>query len=1013
MIKGLIRRPIAVTMTLLAVVILGFISLRYLPVSLMPSVDIPHISVHVSAPGLSVREVNDELLRPLKNQLSQVVGLSDISTQARSDAGVVQLSFEAGCDMDIAFIEVNEKMDRASQSLPEDIERPRITKANVTDIPAFYLNISMRRDRDLQEGELPVAGVDFVNLGLFVRDVISKRIEQLPECAIADISGIITPELLCIPNVEMLTSMNMTIDNLSQEIERNNLTLSALSIRDGEYRYNIQFDAQLTSKEDIESIYINHNGRLYLFKDLCQVIERPAMRSGLVRSGVESAVSVAVIKQSDARMSDLQESIGELIEQLRQDYPSLLFELTRDQTELLSYSISSLSTNLILGAILAAIIIFIFMGDLRSPLLIIITIPLALIITLLMLYVVGISINIISLSGLILGVGMMVDNSIIVIDNIVQRWSGGTPLEEAISEAVGEVTTPMLSSILTTCSVFLPLIFLSGVAGALFYDQAITVTIALFSSFAVSLLVLPVYFYALYKRRAKVDKLFTSHINIYRPYEAVLGWSLRHSGVVMLLFALLIPSTYLVYTQVKKSELPDISYSDTMLLIDWSSGISLEESDRRVAELLTLVSDRSQQTTSMIGSQQFMMSHTPTLTTSEAAVYIKAHSREEIESIESTIVKYTQQHYPQCVVKFETSGNIFDMIFASNLPPLVIDLKPKESSAPKVEDVMRVMGAIQEALPDQYIPNPLLEDNIIYIANIEAMALYGVSYEQIHSKMGSVVSQNSLFKISRGGYSIPVVTGEARAQEEDILRAKVRSSEGVDIPLSLLLEKRRGEDFKTLYSSMGGDFYPIYINCDEDDVEPIIEIVEDIVKRDGSFFTAYRGEYFSSREMIGELIIILIVAIALLYFILAAQFESIIQPLIILLEIVIDIFFVLGGLYILGESLNIMSLIGIVVMSGIIINDSILKVDTINRLRRQGVSLLRAIYVGGHRRLKPIIMTSLTTIFAILPLLRRVDMGSDLQYPLSLTIIIGMLFGTLVSLFFIPLVYYIIYRKRG
>ena len=181
---------------------------------------------------------------------------------------------------------------------------------------------------------------------------------------------------------------------------------------------------------------------------------------------------------------------------------------------------------------------------------------------------------------------------------------------------------------------------------------------------------------------------------------------------------------------------------------------------------------------------------------------------------------------------------------------------------------------------------------------------------------------------------------------------------------------------------------------------------------DDDVFVTFTGDYFSSREMIMELILILIVAVALLYFILAAQFESIIQPIIILLEIVIDIFFVLFGLWILGESLNLMSLIGIVVMSGIIINDSILKVDTINRLRREGTPLLKAIYIGGHRRLKPIIMTSLTTILAIAPFLNRVDMGSDLQYPLSLAIIIGMTFGTIVSLFFIPVVYHAIYKNR-
>ncbi len=1010
MIKRLIERPIAVTMCVIAFIVLGFISLRYLPVSLMPDVDIPKVSVHVSSPGMSVREVNNTLLRPLKSQLSQVIGLSDISTEARSDAGVVHLSFEPSTDMDIAFIEVNEKMDRAYLSLPEGTERPKIVKANVTDIPAFYLDIMLREE---SSDELSQAGVDFTDLGEFTRDVIVKRIEQLEQTAIADVSGVISPELLCIPDLKRLNSMGEDVAFLSEAIEKNNLSLSALSIRDGEYRYNIQFDTQITSKEDIENIYINHNGRIYLFKELCTIIEQPSQRSGLVRSGKQNALSVAIIKQSDARMEDLQVSINTLVEQMEAEYPNIRFELSRDQTKLLSYSISSLSNNLIAGALLACLVIFIFMGDVRSPLLIIITIPLSLIVTLLAFYALGISINIISLSGLILGVGMMVDNSIIVIDNIVQRWSLGDDLKSAISRAVGEVFTPMLSSILTTCSVFLPLIFLSGVAGALFYDQAMAVTIALFSSLLVSVLVLPVYFYALYRKRTSHNRLFSSRINLAGPYEVVLKWTLRHAKLVYLVFLLLIPATYFIYGRLEKSTLPEISYDDTIVQIDWNSGISLLENDARTAAMLETIDEYCTQTTSMVGVQQFMMSHTPSITTSEAIIYIKARDNESLKDVEQGIENFLAQKYPQASASFSTSGNIFDVIFSDDESDLVVSLKSRNGGTPEVEDVVRTLELLQDSLPHINISTPTLEENIIYMADTEAMALYNLSYTEIYTVLRNMVSQNSLFQINRGGYSVPVVTGYSRAQAENILSSKVRNSEGVEVPLSLIIEEQRGEDFKLLYSNSGGDYYPIYINAPSSEIEQIIERIEETLQHGAPMSATFSGGYFSSREMILELTVVLLIAISLLYFILAAQFESVIQPLIILLELAIDIFFVMAGLWLLGESLNLMSLIGIVVMSGIIINDSILKVDTINRLRKEGMPLIKAIFTAGQKRLKPIIMTSLTTILAIAPFLRRVDMGSDLQYPLSLALIIGMLFGTMVSLFFIPLVYNTIYRKRG
>ena len=1013
MIKRLITRPIAVTMSVIAIVVLGMVAVGYLPVSLMPAINIPQITVQVSAPGLSVREVDNTLLKPLKNQLSQVAGLKNITAEARADVGAIYMNFEPDCNIDIVFIDVNEKMDRAITSLPKDVERPKVIKASVTDIPAFYLNLSLKNGIPPKEGEPREAGIDFSELGQFARDVISKRIEQLPQTAMVDISGVVTPELLCIPNYTKLTSMGADISLLEQAINNNNISLGALSIKDGQYRYSIHFDAHIISKEDIENIYIKHDGRIYQFKELCEIVQRPAKRNGLVRSKGEPAVSMAIIKQNDAKMEDLQQGI---IADLEAEHPNIRFELTRDQTKLLAYSIDNLDSNLLVGAILAALIIFLFMKDLRSPMLIVVTIPLSLIVTLLSFHLLGISLNIISLSGLILGTGMIVDNLIIVIDNISQKWQSGMQLNDAIAEAVSEVFTPMLSSVLTTCSVFVPLIFLSGTAGALFYDQAMAVTIALFASLLVAVLVLPVYFYLLYKKLpAHTENRFIARFftfNYYRPYEKTLKWTLRHGKVMIVCFIALIPMTYLIYQIVEKSRLPHISHDDTIMTIDWNSGISLEENDLRVHRLLSQVDSLVEQTTSMIGVQQFLMSHTKEISPSESVVYIKAKDAETLAKIEKRLTDYVAENHPKALVTFQVSGNIFNLIFAEQGSPLVVQLHSKGGQAPTVEQVTELTGKIRKALPDIVVPPAVMEQNIRYIADVEAMAVYDITYDDIYGKMKNIISQNVLFRINQGGYSMPVTTGESRAEASDILSGKVRNKNGVEIPLSMVIRETKGEDFKKLYSGSDGDYYPIALDVPDSDVKQVMETIKQVVKEDSYFFVAFTGEYFSSRETIKELIIILLVAISLLYFILAAQFESIVQPLIILSEIVVDIFFVLFGLWLFGESLNIMSMIGLVVMSGIIINDSILKVDTINRLRKQGMSLLRAVLVGGHSRLKPIIMTSLTTILAIAPFLNRVDMGSDLQYPLSFSIIIGMTVGTLISLFFIPLIYYVIYRKR-
>lgn len=1016
-VRNLIHRPIAVTMCLIALIAIGCISFKYIPVSLMPDIDIPQITVQVSYPGASVHEVDAEVVAPLRSQLMQVAGLKDIHSESRMDAGSIFMEFEPGSNIDLIFIEVNEKIDRAMNRMPKELERPKVVKASAMDIPAFYLDLSLKNEGVGKDGSLPKAGMKFTQLGEFARNIVSKRIEQLPQTAMVDISGTTGAEIICIPDEAKLLSMGLDMETLSKAIQSNNITLGALSVVDGLYRYNIHFDSQLLNREDIENVYINHEGRLVQLKDLCRVEEKLASRVGLVRHDGKNAVTMAVIKQNDAQMEDLQKSIEGLVEDLRKEYPDISFDLTRDQTRLLTYSIDNLGQNLYVGAVLACLVLFLFMKDWRLPLLIIITIPLTLIVTLLSFHLLGISLNIISLSGLILGVGMIVDNSIIVIDNVMQRWRQGMPLADALVKGTNEVFTPMLSSVLTTCSVFVPLIFLSGIAGALFYDQAMGVTIALFASLFVAVLVIPVYFMVLYRKRKTclegevLDRKF--HFNFYTPYECGVKWVLRNPVKSVTAFCLAIPAIFLIYKGLEKERLPYMEHNDALMKIDWNAGISVEENDARVGDVLKQVDGMVQTSTAMVGVQDFVLSHTEDLTTSEAVVYFQAEDGETLRQAQEKMRNYMAERYPRGTVEFGVSGNIFDLIFSNDDADLEIRLQRQGGGRPDVHEARAFLDTLSRRFPEVAVQPVVSERNIQYVADTEQMAVYHVSYAALQARLRMLVSQNEVYAINEGARSLPVIIGERGMDSRRLLQYTVRNDEGVDIPLSYLIRETQGEDFKRLYSGNGGDYYPVKITADDRTVESIVDFTERFVKADPHYSASFTGNYYSSREMIGELVLVLSVAVALLYFILAAQFESIVQPLVILSEIVIDVFWVFLVLWLLGESLNIMSMIGIVVMSGIIINDSILKVDTMNRLRREGMPLVTAIWRGGHSRLRPIVMTSLTTILAILPFLSRGDMGSALQYPLSLTLIVGMMAGTLVSLFFIPLVYYLIYRKRG
>ena len=1011
MLGKLLDRPVSVTMILLVFVVLGFVGIGRLPVSLIPDVDIPYVTVQVAAPDLSARELDAAVVKPLRQSLVQIAHLKDILSEARDGSATMTLSFEEGHNIDYFYIEVNEKIDRAMGSLPR-IDRPKVFRAAATDIPAFYINITLR------EG-----GGDFLRMSEFARDVIAKRIEQLPEVAMVDLSGTAEREILVIPDPEALARLGLTMAAFERAVSSANVSLSNLTIRDGEYHYSVRFRSFAASREDIADVWLKVGERTLQVKDVASVTEREAPRTGLARSDGQDAVTLAVIKQSEARMAALRNGIAEQLEAFGQDYPQMRFTLTRDQTALLDYSIRNLLLNIILAILLDIVVIFFFMKDLRSPLLVALTIPVSLVVSFFVFYAIGLSINIISLSGLLLGVGMMVDNTIVLTDNITARWQRGEVLRSAVVEGTKEVRGAMLSSVLTTCAVFIPLIFLTGLAGQLFYDQAIAVTTVLLVSYAVTVVVLPVYYWAIYKKLpAFRPNAFLSRIRFdgaMRWYDRTVGWHLGHKWIA---WALPLGCAVLVAGCVwgmRKEKLPPITYTDAILRVDWNEHITLEENRARVTALEAATPAPSR-TTALVGVPQFVLGHSEDQSMSEASLYVSCGSARELEALQGHLSALVRERWPAAIQAWGTSGNIFEMVFAEREPQLLARLRPADGGGSlSVAGVRAALTEVRAALPGVQIDDIPLKQDVLYVSDPERMALYGVSFSDLTNVLRNALNGNVLFEIVQGARTVPVVLGTDTEELAQILaRASVSvpdatdPSRTVDIPASALMRQSFEQDFKTLVSGDDGSYYPLALEIPARDVPAAMAAVRSALRRAGGFDAAFTGAWFTNREMIREMLLVLLVALALLFLILASQFESLLQPFIILSEVVIDIAVSLGALWLLGVSINMMSLIGLVVITGIVINDSILKIDTINRLVRGGMGVDAAVHEAGHRRLKAILMTSLTTILAVAPFLSRGDMGSDLQYPMALVIIVGMTAGTLVSLFYVPTVYAAIYQKR-
>src|SRR5690606_30100047 len=442
--------------------------------------------------------LENNVVSPIRRQLLQVAHVRDIHSEAHNGHAIIRLNFAYGEDTDLAFIEVNEKIDAAMNNSPRDVGRPGVVKASATDIPVFLLHLTLAEEEAVGQKD---RGQDFLVLSELANTVIKKRIEQLPEVAMVDITGLADKQLLISPRQEMLAVTGITLSDIAATLQDNNIEPGATLVKDGHYAYNITFSAVIRTLEDIKELYIRKNGRIFQLRDLADMEMVAQQEKGIALYNGQRAVSMGIIKQGDENMADLQGALDRTIASLKRAYPEISFSTTQNQTELLDYTISYLQQNLVLAFIFVCLESVFFMRDVRSPLIIGLSMFVPLIISLLFFYLCNVSLNMVSLTGLVLALGMMIDNSIIVTDNIGQSRLKGKSIDEACIRGTNEVISPMLSSSFTTIAVFVPLIFMSGIAGALFFDQAFSVAIGLLVSYLTGILLLPVLYKLIYSMR--------------------------------------------------------------------------------------------------------------------------------------------------------------------------------------------------------------------------------------------------------------------------------------------------------------------------------------------------------------------------------------------------------------------------------------------------------------------------------------------------------------------------------
>lgn len=992
-------------MSFFAAMVFSFIVLQQLPISLLPSIDVPQILIKIDAPNRSPAEIEQNFLRPIRESLSALNGIEAIESQANSQSGQVALRFAFGKNMNLAYIESNEKIDQLSASFPKDLPRPQVVRVNTSDIPVMRLQV-LPKQSDL----------DWVMLSELVEKVIKKRLERLKGVSLVDANGLQKRSISIEPDMFQLKSLGISSSQLVESIQSQNLELGALSVKDGQYRYYVKLGNRLNSPKDFQKLYVStaQGDRIALAK-VAQIRDTVARPQGFHLYNTQNAIVLSIQKQAEAKTTDLVPLLYQTVAQLTKDYPQLSFDLTQDQSLLLRLSIDNLQSSLLLGTLLAFVILFVFMGNYSIPIIMGISLPISLLVSFLVFYVFGLSINIISLSGLALGLGMLIDNAIIVLDNISRKRAEGLSLLESCVEGTSERIAPLVSSVLTTLSVFVPLVFLNGLSGALFYDQAVAIAATLGASLVVSFLLLPVLYRLFYFRKADIPNsdswLFKKILTAYQYLE---HYFFNYKLLAFSLFGSLLIIAFLLLNQIDISNLPDLQKRESQLTVFWNEPISVFENLKRTQQLIKTHQQLHSRSESEVGFSQFLRQEGQNQL-QKTEIYFECGSPTQKAQLQNALQSYLRQQYPQASFELKDALNAFDQLFESKKPMLSLKWKNVQGNRPlKIEKIRPYALALSEKLAPY---QPSLEAGLQLATalnlqlNTTTLQRYQVQANTVLNSLEQLFGTLNITALKNFGDIIPVNLQSPDTDfEQKINTHFVSNQNGQSYPLALFVQLDFQEDYQAYTADKTGVFHSLALAR----VPPNWEKLQQTLRQEAlmqGMTLSFEGTYYETQESLKQLGAILLISILLLYFILAAQFESFWQPLLVVLTLPMGLSGSLIFLWLGGSSLNIMSAIGAVVMLGIIVNDTILKIDNINRFRRS-MPLLEALHSAGKISFKPVLMTSLTTVLALVPILWGSGLGVQLQKPLVLAVMGGLSIGTFTAIYLVPLLYWVLARRK-
>jgi len=988
-------------MVVLAIMALGLVSLRSLAVDLLPNINVPVAVVATSYQGAGPQEIENLVTKPLEDSLVSIHGVDTMQSQSQTNSSLILLLFKSDVNLDNALLEVREKVDQAKGFLPEDAGDPSVLRFDPNQQPIIYMSVA---------GE----GLGLQELQEVADSMIVPLIERQNGVGSASVSGGQTREIRVEFDRARLVQYGLSPSHIAQALGAENRSMPVGSVTKGLESLQLRVSGEFDSLSDIGNTLLTlQSGQQIRVSDVATIHDTFKEQSNLALVNGEPALMLSVQKQSDANTVEVADEVYKAIDELNETLPDgVTLTMMFDSSTMIRDSIDSVVENLLYGGIFSILVLWLFLRSIRTTLIISIAIPIAVISTFSLMYFTGQTVNIISMGGLALGVGMMVDSSIVILEGIVSERQKGVSRLEAAIKAATELGPSVIASAITAMIVFVPIIFVEGIAADLFIPMALTVAFSNVAALVVAITIVPMLSARMITERAidKKKSWFQRGLDVLIVfYKKILAWALGHRKTVVLVTVLATVGSLMLTPFIRTEFIPAAGSGQLNINITAPSGYKLDEMKSLTDEVTALLepyrADIDYTSVTIGGDGGPFGGNTNT-----SSVMVQLLPADQLQHTATDIVLALDEAVQNIAGAEITIAE--STVSLSSGSPIQIQVNGDDTKVLHEigEQIVWTLSEIPGVLnPESSSAEGNAELSIIVDRSMAAS--YGLTYQEIMNEVSlSMNGQVATYYREEGNeYEVRVIMPEEnRSSIADLNTLVVTTRSGQLIPLSTVAEFQQEQGPASIIRENQQQLITVSSGIIDRDLGSVAADVEAALAEmslpDGYTYSL-GGQTEDMQEAFIQLGLALVFAIFLVYAVMAIEFESFVYPFIIMFTMPTTIVGVMLGLFVTGSSLSIPSIMGLVMLAGIVVNNGIILVDYINLLRAKGMDRREAILEGAPTRVRPIMMTYLATVLGMLPLALGWGEGSETNQPMAVAIIFGLTCSSLFTMLFVPVMY--------